>query len=80
MLMDYPRALENSLNIISRTNKYIDETAPWVLAKDEAKRDDLAAVMAHWRPAYAWWLTSMAIMMTHIKCHHGTAVLGQILT
>ncbi|WP_308688874.1 methionine--tRNA ligase [uncultured Streptococcus sp.] len=45
--VDYPRALEAVWNIISRTNKYIDETAPWVLAKNEAKRDDLAAVMAH---------------------------------
>ena len=45
--VDYPRALEAVWNIISRTNKYIDETAPWVLAKDEAKRDELAAVMTH---------------------------------
>lgn len=45
--VDYPRVLEAVWNIISRTNKYIDETAPWVLAKDEAKRDELAAVMAH---------------------------------
>ncbi len=39
--------MEAVWNIISRTNKYIDETAPWVLAKDEADRDKLAAVMAH---------------------------------
>lgn len=45
--VDYPRALEAVWNIISRTNKYIDETAPWVLAKDEADREKLAAVMAH---------------------------------
>lgn len=45
--VDYPRALEAVWNIISRTNKYIDETAPWILAKDEADRDQLAAVMAH---------------------------------
>ena len=45
--VDYPRALEAVWNIISRTNKYIDETAPWILAKDEAKGDELAAVMAH---------------------------------
>ena len=45
--VDYPRTLEAVWNIISRTNKYIDETAPWVLAKDEAKKDELAAVMAH---------------------------------
>ncbi|MGQ7634864.1 methionine--tRNA ligase [Streptococcus suis] len=45
--VDYPRALEAVWNIISRTNKYIDETAPWVLAKEEADRDKLAAVMTH---------------------------------
>lgn len=45
--VDYPRALEAVWNIISRTNKYIDETAPWVLAKDDTKTADLAAVMAH---------------------------------
>ncbi len=45
--VDYPRALDSIWNIISRTNKYIDETAPWVLAKDESDRDQLAAVMSH---------------------------------
>lgn len=45
--VDYPRALEAVWNIISRTNKYIDETAPWVLAKDEAKKAELGAVMSH---------------------------------
>ena len=45
--VDYPRVLEAVWNIISRTNKYIDETAPWVLAKDDTKTDELAAVMAH---------------------------------
>lgn len=45
--VDYPKALDAVWTIISRTNKYIDETAPWVLAKDEADRDKLAAVMAH---------------------------------
>ena len=45
--VDYPRALEAVWNIISRTNKYIDETAPWVLAKEDGDKDQLAAVMAH---------------------------------
>ncbi|CYV00396.1 methionine--tRNA ligase [Streptococcus suis] len=45
--VNYPKALEEIWNFIARTNKYIDETAPWVLAKDEADRDKLAAVMAH---------------------------------
>ena len=45
--VDYPRALEGVWNIISRTNKYIDETAPWVLAKEDGDKEQLAAVMAH---------------------------------
>lgn len=35
------------LNLVSRANKYIEETAPWALAKDEAKREELESVMAH---------------------------------
>ncbi|MDG3131727.1 methionine--tRNA ligase [Streptococcus suis] len=45
--VNYPKALEEVWNLISRTNKYIDETAPWLLAKNEADRDTLAAVMSH---------------------------------
>jgi len=42
-------ALTEIWNIISRSNKYIDETAPWVLAKseDEKDREKLASVMYH---------------------------------
>ena len=38
-------ALVEIFKVISRANKYIDETAPWVLAKDEANRPRLARVM-----------------------------------
>lgn len=38
-------ALADIFKVISRANKYIDETAPWVLAKDEANRPRLAAVL-----------------------------------
>ncbi len=38
-------ALEEIWVIIRRANKYIDEKAPWVLAKDEAKRAELDTVM-----------------------------------
>ena len=31
--------------MLRRTNKYIDETMPWVLAKDESKQDRLATVL-----------------------------------
>ena len=45
--VDFPRALDAVWNIISRTNKYIDETAPWVLAKEDGDEEQLRAVMAH---------------------------------
>ncbi|MGT2964871.1 methionine--tRNA ligase [Streptococcus acidominimus] len=45
--VDYPRALEAVWTLIARTNKYIDETAPWILAKEEEKRAELASVMSH---------------------------------
>ncbi|MCM1381914.1 MAG: methionine--tRNA ligase, partial [Muribaculaceae bacterium] len=38
-------ALAEIFKVISRANKYIDETAPWVLAKDENKRARLATVL-----------------------------------
>ncbi len=38
-------ALTEIFGIFKRCNKYIDETEPWVLAKDEAKSDRLATVM-----------------------------------
>jgi len=38
-------ALEEVFKLIQRANKYIDETAPWVLAKDEAKKPRLASVL-----------------------------------
>ncbi len=38
-------ALAEIFKVISRANKYIDETAPWILAKDEANRPRLASVL-----------------------------------
>lgn len=46
-IVQYSKALEAIWKFISRLNKYIDETAPWTLAKDEANRDRLAVVMNH---------------------------------
>ena len=45
--LEFSVALTSIGQFISRCNKYIDETQPWVLAKDEAKREELASVMAH---------------------------------
>ena len=41
----FQNALEQVFKTIQRANKYIDETAPWVLAKDEAAKDRLAEVL-----------------------------------
>ena len=38
-------AITEIFGIFRRSNKYIDETAPWTLAKDEAKKDRLATVL-----------------------------------
>lgn len=38
-------ALAEIFKVVSRANKYIDETAPWVIAKDETKRARLASVL-----------------------------------
>ena len=38
-------ALAEIFRVVSRANKYIDETAPWVIAKDEGKRARLATVL-----------------------------------
>ena len=41
----FQSALAEVFTVIARANKYIDETAPWVLAKDEAKLPRLARVL-----------------------------------
>ena len=38
-------AITEIFNLFKRCNKYIDETMPWVLAKDEAKKDRLETVL-----------------------------------
>ena len=38
-------AIDEIFDVLKRCNKYIDETTPWVLAKDETKKDRLATVL-----------------------------------
>ncbi|MBT2760855.1 methionine--tRNA ligase [Paenibacillus sp. ISL-20] len=45
--MEFSVALTAISQFVSRSNKYIDETQPWTLAKDESKRNELASVMSH---------------------------------
>lgn len=45
--MHFADALKAVWKLIARANKYIDETEPWVLAKDDSKKDVLSAVMGN---------------------------------
>lgn len=45
--MEFSVALTAIGQFVSRSNKYIDETQPWGLAKDDSKREELASVMSH---------------------------------
>ncbi|NLO40563.1 MAG: methionine--tRNA ligase [Ruminiclostridium sp.] len=43
--LQFSTALQEIWKAVSRTNKYIDETTPWILAKDESKKPRLAQVL-----------------------------------
>ncbi|WP_135549861.1 methionine--tRNA ligase [Paenibacillus cymbidii] len=45
--MEFSVALTAIWTLVSRTNKYIDETQPWALAKDDSRRGELGSVMYH---------------------------------
>jgi methionyl-tRNA synthetase len=45
--MEFSVALTAVWQLVSRSNKYIDETQPWTLAKAEDKKSELASVMVH---------------------------------
>lgn len=45
--MQFSNALTALWTLVSRTNKYIDETEPWKLAKDDSTKQRLATVMYH---------------------------------
>lgn len=45
--MEFSVALSSIWKLVSHTNKYIDQTQPWILAKDDSKKAELASVMTH---------------------------------
>ena len=45
--LEIANALQEIWGLISRTNKYIDETMPWALAKEEEQKEKLASSMYH---------------------------------
>lgn len=53
-------ALSCVFDMLSRANKYIDETTPWVLAKDESKRERLGTVLYNLLEAIRWGAVMLA--------------------
>ena len=68
-------ALEEVFRLIQRANKYIDETAPWVLAKDESKKARLATVMYNLLEALRVSLT-MLVPFIPESCEKAFAQIG----
>ncbi len=76
--MQFSLALQEVWKLISRTNKYIDETEPWVLARemkeDEEKKNSLASVMVH----LAESLRITAVLLQPILLHTSKAIAEQL--
>src|SRR5699024_8461150 len=63
--MQFSSALSNVWKLISRANKYIDETEPWKLAKEEEKQDELSSVMFHLAESLRIAATLLQPFLTH---------------
>ncbi|GAA0367250.1 methionine--tRNA ligase [Alkalibacterium iburiense] len=72
--MQFSSALQAVWKLISRTNKYIDETQPWVLAKDEDRKEELQSVMYH----LAESLRVTAVLLQPVLLHTSQAIAEQI--
>ena len=67
-------ALNEAFRLISRANKYIDENAPWVLARDEATKPRLNTVMKN----LCECLRIAAILVSPMMPDSATAILNQL--
>lgn len=72
--LQFSDALDEVWGIIARTNKYIDETEPWVLAKDESQTETLRSVMYH----LADTLRLIAILIQPVMTETPTAMFEQL--
>ncbi|MFS7256088.1 methionine--tRNA ligase [Carnobacterium divergens] len=63
--MQFSTALSEVWRLISRANKYIDETEPWKLVKDETKQADLNSVMVHLAESLRVAATLLQPFLTH---------------
>ena len=67
-------ALDEVWKLVARSNKYIDETEPWILAKDETKKDELDSVLAH----LAASLRLVAILIQPVMTHTPKEIFAQL--
>ncbi|MGE7844003.1 methionine--tRNA ligase [Lysinibacillus sp. NPDC093712] len=72
--MQFSVVLADLWTLVSRTNKYIDETQPWVLAKDEADKPKLGAVMRN----LAESLQHIAVMLQPFMTSTPTRIIQQL--
>jgi methionyl-tRNA synthetase len=72
--MQLPQSLTEIFRFITRANKYIDETTPWILAKNEADRPRLAAVMYNLLES----LRIAAVLLTPFLPHTSPKIFEQI--
>ncbi|WP_281165884.1 methionine--tRNA ligase [Liquorilactobacillus sicerae] len=70
----FSNALEAVWQLVSRTNKYIDETEPWKLAKDPAQVGALQSVLAH----LAASLRVIAILLQPVMTHAPQKIFVQL--
>ncbi len=61
--LDFSAYLITVMKLVSRANKYIDETEPWLLAKEESKKSRLATVMYNLAESIRIILTMLAPAM-----------------
>ena len=67
-------AAETVMNLAKRCNKYIDETAPWALAKDEANREQLEGVLYNLLDC----IRVLGILLTPFMPDTGAAIHAQL--
>ncbi|GEN49214.1 methionine--tRNA ligase [Ligilactobacillus pobuzihii] len=72
--MHFSNALGALWKFVSRTNKYIDQTEPWTLVKDESKTADLDSVLAH----LAASLRVIAILLQPVLTHAPKEIFAQL--
>ena len=69
-------AIECVFDLFSRANKYIDETTPWALSKDEAQKERLGTVLYNLLEAIRWG----AVMLTCFIPNAAAEILAEIGT